>query len=90
MSKYIEGEWLLADNDKRFIYALNPQGYNSFYAHVHGPHTSTEELEATARLMRASKDLLEALKYARRFLRPYDHDVTFVDAAIAKATGEQS
>lgn len=32
-------------------------------------------------------DLLEALKYARRFLRAADHDVDYVDDAIAKAEG---
>ena len=30
-------------------------------------------------------ELLEALKYARRFLKPEDHDCAFVDAAIQKA-----
>lgn len=30
-------------------------------------------------------ELLDALKYARRFLKPEDHDCAFVDAAIQKA-----
>ena len=38
---------------------------------------------------RAAPDLYEALKYARRFLKPEDHDTDFVDAALAKARGEQ-
>lgn len=33
--------------------------------------------------------LLEALKYARRFLKPEDHDVTFADRAIAFAEQDQ-
>jgi len=41
------------------------------------------------RLILAAPELLEALKYARRFLNQNDHDVAYVDAAIAKATGEQ-
>lgn len=47
------------------------------------------EAEATLALIQAAPDLLEALKYARRFLRAEDHDVAFVDAAIAKVGGEQ-
>jgi hypothetical protein len=43
---------------------------------------------ANARLIAAAPDLLYALKYARRFLRKEDHDTDYVDAAIAKATGE--
>ena len=32
-------------------------------------------------------ELLEALRYARRFLKPADHDTAFIDSAITKATG---
>lgn len=40
-------------------------------------------------LIDAAPDLLEALKYARRFLRGLDHDVDYVDGVIAKAEGRQ-
>jgi hypothetical protein len=30
-------------------------------------------------------ELLTALKYARRFLKPYDHDTAWIDDLIAKA-----
>lgn len=43
---------------------------------------------ADGRLTAAAPELLEALKYARRFLNNVEHDVSFIDAAIAKATGE--
>lgn len=46
-----------------------------------------DEREANARLVAAAPELLEALKYVRRFLRETDHDVEYVDAAIAKAEG---
>lgn len=39
------------------------------------------------RACNAHYDLLEALKYVRRLPRGIDHDVDFVDAAIAKAEG---
>lgn len=41
-------------------------------------------------LVDAAPDLLEALGYARRFLKVEDHDVAYVDAAIAKARGEDA
>jgi hypothetical protein len=43
-----------------------------------------------ARLIAAAPTLLDALKYARRFLKPVEHDTAFVDAAIAKATGSEA
>lgn len=46
---------------------------------------SPTERRANARLIAAAPDLLEALRYARRFLRPSEHDTAFVDAAIASA-----
>lgn len=49
-----------------------------------------EQMEADARLISAAPDLLEALKYARRFLSVKDHDTAYVDAAIAKALGKES
>lgn len=42
--------------------------------------------KADARLIASAPDLLEALQYARRMMKP-DSDMEFVDAAIAKATG---
>lgn len=44
--------------------------------------------EADARLIASAPDLLDALKYARRFLKPQDHDTAYVDGVIAKATGQ--
>lgn len=51
--------------------------------------TSDGPAAANACLIAAAPELLEALKYARRFLRGLDHDVEYVDAAIAKAEGRQ-
>lgn len=48
-------------------------------------NASTATYARRAKIMAAAPDLLEALKYARRFLRGIDHDVDYVDAAIAKA-----
>lgn len=44
------------------------------------------ELDAAALI----DTLTEALTYARRFLKPADVDLTFIDAALARARGEQS
>ncbi|MGT3569130.1 hypothetical protein ACVQH5_29455 [Klebsiella pneumoniae] len=46
-------------------------------------------MKANARLIAAAPELLDALKYARRFLRGPDHDVDYVDGIIAKAEGRQ-
>lgn len=51
-----------------------------------GPARSYETL-ANAALIAAAPELLEALRYSRRWLKPEDHDVAFVDAIIAKAEG---
>ena len=41
--------------------------------------------DANARLIAAAPALLEALTYARRFLKDGEHDVAFVDEALALA-----
>ena len=61
---------------------------------------ATEGIELPARLFKKlrdaseitdseiNKELLEALKYARRFLSEAEHDTVFVDAIITRAKGE--
>ena len=44
---------------------------------------------AEAHLFAAAPDLYEALAYARRFLKREDVDMDYIDAALAKARGEQ-
>jgi len=47
--------------------------------------THNAKRDSNARLIAAAPDLLDALKYARRFLKKEDVDVCFIDAAIARA-----
>jgi hypothetical protein len=47
----------------------------------------SDTLVANARLIAAAPDLYEALKYARRFLKPREHDTEYVDNVLAKAWG---
>lgn len=56
-------------------------------SYVGHDYDDRDQTMANARLITAVPDLLAALRYARRFLRAEDHDVAFVDNAIAKATG---
>jgi hypothetical protein len=46
------------------------------------------ESEANARLIAAAPELLDALVYARRFMKPEDFDIEYIDNAIKKAKGE--
>ena len=98
MSNHTPAPWLLFDTDKRFVYALNEYGTNVFQAHVCGPNTKMEELEANARLIAAAPELLEALVNAGNLLHGMElrgmithmDDIAIVEAvraSIAKAKG---
>lgn len=98
-TKHTATAWLLADEDKTFVYALGPHGTNNFWAHVQtaGPEKiSKEEAVANARLMAAAPELLAALESMVKLI---DDNGLCVDecedydsalAAIAKATGSAS
>lgn len=51
-------------------------------------YVSESECKANATACAAVKDLLDALKYARRFLKPEYHDTAYIDGVIAKAEGK--
>lgn len=48
------------------------------------------EQEANFKLIAASPDLLKALKYARRFLKPEDVDIAYIDNIIENAEGKEN
>lgn len=101
-TKHTPGQWLIDGVEpKSFVYALNQQGYNRFWAHVQGGNTApmeqttVEEVEANARLIAAAPDLLEALKHCVDWLNAAGIAQSMpvqkqARAAIAKATGEAS
>jgi hypothetical protein len=62
------------------------QKHACIYVDYPGVGLIETELLANARLMQASPDLLEALKYARRMVKASECDIAFIDAAIAKAS----
>lgn len=90
---HTQAEWLIADEDKSFVYALGPGGTNLFWAQVQaaGPEKiSAEEKASNARLIAAAPDLLDALQEAKHmFAGEYPgHPTTErIFAAIQKATG---
>ena len=49
---------------------------------------SEEEALATAHLFKASPALYKALTYARRFMKPEDVDVQYIDNVLSYARGE--
>lgn len=89
--QHTPGPWRVGNTDPLLF--GRPQGNGSEpLGFVYGPAFPErsevgQRAMANARLIAAAPDLLEALQYARRFLKAQDHDVAFVDAAIAKATG---
>jgi hypothetical protein len=100
--KHTQGPWLIAGEDKSFVYALGPIGTNKFWANVQaaGPEKiGQEEKEANARLIASAPDLLiclmaldecycEAGNELSKAER-HQHRLVLIDvrAAIAKATG---
>ena len=65
--------WIIAEQDKRFVYALNDKGYNRFSFLVQGDsETPVEELEANTQFIvkacNAHEELVEALKDAQKKL----------------------
>ncbi len=88
MSKHTPGPWsvttLKATNGDTCV-GVKSDEVSVVVAWCHG--RSIEEEHANARLMAESTKLLEALKYARRFLKPSEVDTVFIDAAIKKAEG---
>ena len=88
MSKHTPGPWsvttLKATNGDTCV-GVKSDEVGVVVAWCHG--RSIEEEHANARLMAESTKLLEALKYARRFLKTSEVDTVFIDAAIKKAEG---
>lgn len=81
------GPWTVECNAPGVYGIYGPDG--EFIAQTLGER-SDKECEANAFRLRAALELLEALKYARRFLNAADHDVLYVDLIIAKAEAEGS
>ena len=68
----------------KIVSDVGKDGRFPFVCFIHG----TENREANAHLIAASPEMYEALKYARRFLNPEDHDLDFIDKALKKAEGK--
>lgn len=90
MSSFTPGPWNFrtAANGDCGISADGTVVFVEAFAEIrHSGENAREEAKANARLIAAAPELLQALKYARRFLRGIDHDVDYVDGVIAKAEG---
>ena len=97
--KYTPGPWATFDGDDAFI--IMPAGRSGQIATVLKTGANAADASANAYLLNAAPDLLEALKMARQciaYCRKAHLDVqsgegipveVFIDAALAKAEGEQ-
>jgi hypothetical protein len=89
MSKHTPGPWLYRGKSDS-VHRPPPAGTAYQYGDtIFRFHDEVGPSDEDLALILSAPELLEALKYARRFLRHADHDIAFVDAAIAKATGMQ-
>lgn len=93
IEKHTPGPWLYSperDTHDFCIHTLDPKMSGP---HIHqdsgivGSSEWTWINDADGYLIAAAPELLKALKYARRFLNPEDHDVAYIDAVIDNATG---
>ena len=72
---YTKGEWLIAEEDRNFVYCLCNAGINTFSLLVQGGYdnnnkrTSKEELEANAHLIASAPLMYEALKEADNLIK---------------------
>lgn len=82
-TKHTQGEWKVSPANKTRV--LVDRDILISDARVTIP-IGREEAEANAKLIAAAPDLLEALKYVKRFLVSTEVDINFIDQAIKKAT----
>ena len=85
-STHTPGPWVIYDeraaHGSRLIYSSSEYGVGEVW-----DINNNGENKANAHLIAAAPELLEALEYARRFLKSEDVDTVYIDTAIAKAKG---
>ena len=85
-STHTPGPWAAFTDDSKYpphtnIVAVTPRTTCVFS--LQGMHKDNADVQ----LIAAAPELLEALEYARRFLKSEDVDTVYIDTAIAKAKG---
>ena len=94
MSKHTPGPWLIAGENKTFVYALGPMDTNVFWCDAQAAgkeRAGKSELEANARLIAQAPRLLDALEQIADYIeeRIGDNECRPLEnarAAIAAAT----
>lgn len=99
MGKYMPGPWTYYRDDEANMFCFR-DGYGHHIATLDGPRKGT--IEATARLIAAAPELLEAAKFLVDKISPVIHKLNVrkhfsekvalvaVEKAIAKAEGRES
>lgn len=86
--KHTPGPWIADEDSVR--YPADKTEIHRMFAYVFaGRGCGPEEAAANMALISSAPELLQALKYARRMMTK-DSDLAYVDAVIAKATGENT
>lgn len=86
----------LPDSPKFYERIIRSEGvavgavYHQDGLEVASQNVSEEEALAMAHLFKASPALFKALTYARRFMKPEDVDVNYIDGVLAYARGERT
>lgn len=85
-TKHTSGPWRVVQGCVVLTHHKFPLGHQICSTRNAG--VSEDEAKANAHLIAAAPEMLEALKYVRRFIDKDDEiDIDFIDSAIAKAEG---
>ena len=91
MTKFTKGPWLIAEEDKTFVYALAPNKTNSFWALLQtagAERVSRKELEANAHLIAAAPEMYEALALMVEYFNKVEESILRMEVPTSQLVQE--